>query len=293
MLAPLINRWREIGSSHSLGATSCLLKAIDAFQKHFAHHYEWEEGSERLPGLLLETIPGFAPIEWLAWRIDAAIWVNESPKDFINLLSSLREFLLVDRLKQANFINEKIANHVVVVYSAGSAVLQVLRQRSRMAPPIYIAEGRPGNEGVKLAEELYELDLPVRLMTDTSLSYRLDEDSILLLGCDRITRNSFYHKVGTVPLVHTARQTGTNVLVLADALKRNPPENWVRTNVRYFRELNDLHPYLPNEGVLLEEVPWIEHITDIYVGCNFFQPNSNTDWENVGKQAMNALGWPV
>lgn len=293
MLAPLINRWRAIGTSQSLGATSCLLKAIDAFQKHFASYYEWEEGAERLPGLLLETIPGFAPIEWFAWRLDAAIWVGESPKDLSQCLSSLHDLLLNERKKQAAFINEKISDRVVVVYSAGSAVLQVLRQRSRMAPPIYIAEGRPGNEGVKLAEELFELELPIRLMTDTSLYYRLDEDSVLLLGCDRISRSSFYHKVGTHSLVNTALKNGCNILVLADPLKRNPPDNWIRINVRYFRESSHLHPYLPNEGILLEEVPWIEHLTDIYVDTTYFPPSSDEAWEEIGKRAMQMLGWPV
>lgn len=293
MLAPLINRWRAIGSSQSFGASSCLLKAVDAFQKQFRTQTEWEEGDERLPGLLLEAIHGFAPIEWLAWRIDAAIWVGESPKDLSTHLSTLHERLLLDRKKQSTFINQKISNKTVIVYSAGSAVLQVLRNRSRMAPMIYIAEGRPGNEGVKLAEELFELDLPVRLMTDSSIYYRIDEESVVLLGCDRISRTSFYHKVGTRPLVDFAHKNGANVFVLADPLKRNPPDLWIRSSHRYYKESPELHSVLPNEGILLEEVPWVEHLLDIYVVNSLFNPTLESEWEVVGKQAMQLLGWPV
>ncbi len=293
MLTPLINDWRRIGSSMSKGATTCLLEAVHALRKFVGREIIWQEGSERLPGILLETIPGFSPIEWLAWRIDASVWVNESPFDLCVSLSELSEILHKYRNHQVRFIRDQIANTPVVVYSAGSTVSQLLSTRSSADPPVFIAEGRPGNEGVALAQQLYKRGVTVRILTDTGISSKLDDESVLLLGSDRITRTSFYHKVGTIPVVEMAHQRGATVIALADPLKRNPPDPWSKLQHRLFRRPFPGNPELQLEGPLLEEVPWREAVVNIFMGDKIFHPNDDAQWDDIGRTAMKMLGWPV
>ncbi|MDK9699213.1 MAG: hypothetical protein OEM52_03550 [bacterium] len=293
MLAPLITEWRRIGSSLNRGATSCLLDAAHAFRKHYGRKMQWEEGGDRLPGLLLETIPGFAPVEWLAWRIDASVWVGESPFDLCIQLAELPDRLQRFRSLQADAVHELTVNNPVVIYSAGAAVLNLLSRRSPSNPPIFIAEGRPGNEGVALAQQLLKRGIIARLLTDTGIINRIEEDVILLLGTDRITRTGFHHKIGTCPLIDAANRTGAQVIALADPLKRNPPDPWTRSSVRNFRRQYPGNPELQLEGALLENVPYREPVIQIFLGDKPFHPGDDTEWEAAGKIAMQMLGWPT
>ena len=293
MLAPLITEWRRIGSSLNRGATSCLLDAALALRKHYGRQMQWEEGAERLPGLLLETIPGFAPVEWLAWRIDASVWVSESPFDLCVQLAELPDRLFRFRSFQVDVINELTGNHPIVVYSAGSAVMDLLARRLPTAPPICIAESRPGNEGVALAQQLLKRSIPVRLLTDTGIANRIEEDTFLLLGTDRISRSGFHHKIGTCPLIETAHRTGAQVIALADPLKRNPPDPWARPTIRNYRRQFPGNPELQLEGALLEHIPYREAVIQIYLGDKPFHPGDDIEWEAAGKNAMQMLGWPA
>jgi len=277
----------------SKGATTCLLEAIQSLRMFVGREITWQDGSDRLPGLLLETIPGFAPIEWLAWRIDASVWAGESPFDLCVVLSDLSDNLKRYRKMQTHCVRELIADAPVVVYSAGSSVSELLSLRHKNDPPVYIAEGRPGNEGVSLAQHLFRRGVTVSILTDTGVLSKIDDDTILLLGSDRISRTSFFHKVGTIPVVEAAHRTGATVLAMADPLKRNPPEPWAKNQLRLFRRPFPGNSGLQLEGQLLEEVPWLEPVIQIYMGDSVFHPNDDTQWDNTGKSAMQLLGWPV
>ena len=293
MLAPLINDWRRIGSSMSKGATTCLLEAVQALRMFVGREIAWQDGSERLPGLLLESIPGFAPIEWLAWRIDASVWVGESPFDLCVALSELGNTLHRYRKLQVRHIRELIAEAPIVVYSAGSSVSELLTLRHKNESPVFIAEGRPGNEGVSLAQNLHRRGVAVSILTDTGIVSRIDEETVLLLGSDRITRTSFFHKVGTLPIVEAAHRQGAMVVALADPLKRNPPEPWAKNQLRIFRRPFPGNAGLQLEGPLLEEIPWTEAVVHLFMGDVLFHPNNDEQWESTGKNAMQLLGWPV
>ena len=87
---------------------------------------------------------------------------------------------------------------------------------------VVCSESRPMNEGVVLARALAERGVSVRLVVDAALFGWLERADLLLVGADAVLPAGVVNKVGTRPLLETARRLHVPAYVLADSTKWLP-----------------------------------------------------------------------
>jgi translation initiation factor 2B subunit (eIF-2B alpha/beta/delta family) len=116
------------------------------------------------------------------------------------------------------------SNSIVLTYSKSTAV-QLALWRAVGEGKVFVvtcSESRPMNEGVALARFLAERGVPVYLVVDAGLFNWLGIADLVLVGADAILRTGIVNKIGTEPLLRSARRIGVPVYVLADSSKWLP-----------------------------------------------------------------------
>jgi len=95
----------------------------------------------------------------------------------------------------------------VLTYSRSSTVLAAfLEARSRgKSFVVYLTEGRPGMEGVKLARELSDVRINAVIGPDSALACFVKECDLVIVGADAVGPEYFYNKTGTLGLVLLSR----------------------------------------------------------------------------------------
>lgn len=89
---------------------------------------------------------------------------------------------------------------------------------------VFVAESRPGGEGIALARGLAAPGLQVTLVPDAAVGAFVREVSAVVLGADSVRADgSVVNKVGSYPLALVAREAGVPVYVLAETLKIAAP----------------------------------------------------------------------
>ncbi|MFC2170669.1 hypothetical protein ACFLQJ_01675 [Calditrichota bacterium] len=88
----------------------------------------------------------------------------------------------------------------------GMKVLAKVNNSEHSTPTVYIAESRPGSEGVEVAGKLAEYGWRTLLMPDTVLFDKLITDAVevIILGCDAIDSEFFVNKSGSAALAALA-----------------------------------------------------------------------------------------
>jgi len=113
----------------------------------------------------------------------------------------------------------------VYTYSASATVRTALEAHAATGAwfRVVVSEGRPGNEGARMAAALAGRGIPVRLGTDAwLLSSGLDEPGIVLVGADALLPARWVNKIGTGLLAERARERGIEIVCAADTSKFLP-----------------------------------------------------------------------
>jgi translation initiation factor 2B subunit (eIF-2B alpha/beta/delta family) len=104
----------------------------------------------------------------------------------------------------------------LVTSSYSGSVLAVLRDLASAHPlSVACAEGRPRQEGRRLAAALTEAGIRVEFFTDAALPSALGGADALLLGADAIAPAWFLNKTGSLALASAASVAGVPAFVLA------------------------------------------------------------------------------
>ncbi|MGH7558206.1 MAG: hypothetical protein ACREMD_10615 [Gemmatimonadota bacterium] len=113
----------------------------------------------------------------------------------------------------------------VYTYSASSTVRSALLTYMDAGGwfQVVLSEARPGGEGARLAMELAERGIPVRLGVDGWLWGALEEEGLFMVGADALLPTAWVNKVGTAALAARARSVGIPVIACADTSKWLPP----------------------------------------------------------------------
>ena len=82
-----------------------------------------------------------------------------------------------------------------------------------------VVESRPAREGVQLARALGEHDIRSTLIVDAGFAKFMDRADAVLVGGDTVSGSFFVNKLGTHPLVLTARSQEVPIYLLASLLK--------------------------------------------------------------------------
>ena len=97
-----------------------------------------------------------------------------------------------------------------------------LLQREGQEPRALIAEGRPRNEGRRMAADLAAAGLPVWLVVDAALPLLVGQARAVWLGADAVTDQGVLNKIGSYALALAAREHGVPVYALATRRKFLP-----------------------------------------------------------------------
>lgn len=94
---------------------------------------------------------------------------------------------------------------VILTHSISSTIIEVFRQCLHFSVKAIITESRPGNEGVMLAKQLSDLEIPTQYITDAQMGLFIQQCDIALVGADTVlTDGSLVNKAGTYLLALAA-----------------------------------------------------------------------------------------
>lgn len=113
----------------------------------------------------------------------------------------------------------------IMTYSGSGTIRSALEAHATAGGwfKVIVSEGRPGNEGTRMATALAEKGIPVRVGTDAwLLSDGLEEGGIVVVGADALLPMRWVNKIGTGILARSAKDHGIPVVCGADTSKFLP-----------------------------------------------------------------------
>lgn len=224
----------------------------------------------------------------------------------IKLLSSRREFAVLIRLANdlnnlwdttmsADTIQEKIkelkkeweiANHKVVEHAmkvlnnckhilvhsySGTVTKALLEVRPEV---VFCTESYPGYEGYEQARRFWEMGITTDIIVDTAVYSVIPEVDCVLLGCDAITTEGVFNKIGSTPIAIIARELDKPVNIVTTTHRLLPKSLYA-----FF------HPGVSMEepkiqiksgrliAPLLELIPW-EFVSSITIESGSYSPDT-------------------
>lgn len=113
---------------------------------------------------------------------------------------------------------------VILTHSHSSAVQKTLVQArdAGTAFSIVCTESRPMLEGVELARELAQLNIPTTIIADAAMAAMMPEVHMVLVGADSVSSQRVVNKVGTRMLCQSAQAYKIPVYVLCGSEKFLP-----------------------------------------------------------------------
>ncbi|MCX4188597.1 translation initiation factor eIF-2B [Methylophaga sp. OBS4] len=161
-------------------------------------------------------------------------WLEHSPastqpeqfkSDYLHNLENIRQQLQQTRDKVALNTCELIKpDMTILTHSRSSQVLALFEQLVKQQTPfaVIITISAPGNEGLLVAQQLNQWQVPTTVITDAELGLFMPEADINISGCDSwLTDHHFVNKSGTLLQALAAQHFGKPFWVLADSFKNS------------------------------------------------------------------------
>lgn len=218
--------WRELAADHVSGASEIYARALQAVEQFLSgldqtqislpHRPEWLRA-------LTQAQPAMAPMYNLANALALILEQEHLEKD--ERIAQARAFLQKEAL-QSRWSNAAIAEHALTLIATKSrvlthsysgtvaAALEYARENA-VHLEVYLSEGRPANEGRRMAERLARAGMSVHFFVDDARAHFMRMSDIVLLGADRISEKGFVNKIGSRSLTQLASLHQIPVAVLA------------------------------------------------------------------------------
>ncbi|MCF8303451.1 MAG: hypothetical protein K9I94_09280 [Bacteroidales bacterium] len=112
-------------------------------------------------------------------------------------------------------------NKTVLLHSNSSSLHKVFGYLAsrQIFPAIYQTLSGPANEGKDQAIVLSDLGFEVRFIHESAAGIFVNEADMLLLGTDKIYKDHFINKIGSLSMALLAKYAGKGLYVLADSRK--------------------------------------------------------------------------
>ena len=151
----------------------------------------------------------------------------EELKDVVHRACERARKMLVETVNVVAAIASNIVEKgdVIMTFSYSTIVAKALAnaQQKGKAIEVFIAESRPGSEGLKMAEELEAAGIPVTLFVDSATRYFMKNVDKVFIGVEAIAANgAVVSKVGTSCVALAAHEARVTVFALAPTLKLSP-----------------------------------------------------------------------
>ncbi len=226
-------------------ATRSLAELLD---REYITVDEFERDLEHNAGVLRRSNPSHAALHNAIREVERSI-VGEttSVEGAKQLLTDTIDRVVedVETSKAAAAANaaELIADgDTLLVHDYSTTVLESIETAAMSGKhlTVYVTEARPRTLGRKTARALAGMDrVDTHMVVDGAMGYALRDCDRVLLGITCITGGTYYNRVGTFPLVVTARELGIPVTAVGSGAKRIEEfrfENEFRDAVEVMRE---------------------------------------------------------
>ncbi|KAF3792293.1 Translation initiation factor eIF-2B subunit alpha [Nymphaea thermarum] len=110
----------------------------------------------------------------------------------------------------------------ILVHGFSRVVLEVLKMAAGNGKifRVFCTEGRPDKTGLRFAEEMVTLEVPVKLLIDSAVAYTMDEVDVVLFGADGVVESGgIINMMGTYQTALVARSMSKPVYVAAESYK--------------------------------------------------------------------------
>lgn len=254
----------------ALGATSQFLKEIQPRKKE--QYILFRAFTIKL----LSTRREFAPLIRLANDLNN-LWDNALSADsMLQKIKNLKE--------EWELANKNAVDHAVKVLKNCSKILvhshsgTVTRTLLEIKPSTVICtESYPGFEGYEQAKSILDHGIKTQMVVDTAVSAVTHEIDCVLLGCDAITTEGAFNKIGTTPLALIAREFGKPVYVVSTSHRFLPKSLYA---FFYHGESSEV----PKKQIkvekfitpLLELIPW-KLVTSVIIESGNYSPAEITN----------------
>ncbi|XP_072096842.1 translation initiation factor eIF2B subunit alpha isoform X3 [Mobula birostris] len=194
------------------------------------------------------------------------------------------EKISVSRDKIANlcsaFINDGAK---ILTHSSSRVVLRVLEKAAKAKKrfSVYITESQPDSSGLKSAERLRRLNIPVTVILDASVGYIMEKVDLLLVGAEGVVESGgIINKIGTYQMAVCGKSHNKPFYVVAESFKfvRLYPLNQqdVPDRFKYTAEI------LKSAKNLAEEHPTVDYtppsfITLLFTDLGVLTPSAVSD----------------
>jgi translation initiation factor eIF-2B subunit delta len=250
----------EIRAMQTHSTSAVAVKATQALAELLDRDYvtvdEFERDLEHNAGVLRRSNPSHAALHNALRDVERSI-IGEptSVEDAKQLLEDTID-RVVDDIETAKGVAaanaaERIEDgDTLLVHDYSTTVLESIENAARDGAhlTVYVTEARPRTLGRKTARVLAGVSrVDVHMVVDSAMGYALRECDHVLLGITCITGGTYYNRIGTFPVVVTARELGVPVTAVGSGAKRIEEfrfENEFRDAVEVMRE--------PVEGVEIE-----------------------------------------
>ncbi|MFW6195830.1 MAG: hypothetical protein ACOC5D_00715 [Thermoplasmatota archaeon] len=141
---------------------------------------------------------------------------SEEVKNYMNKVEESRN----ETINKMKSIIDKNDFHHAVTISYSSTVIDTIKDISKAT----VFESRPLNEGRKTAKLLRSNDTDVEYWIDAAMLKGLEDCDFVIIGTDTISHEGFLNKIGSYPLVISAKEKDIPVYAVSDESKLMPKD---------------------------------------------------------------------
>ncbi len=202
------------------------------------------QGAKEIAIYALEFLRGFCKNNGFKLRFEVVAMMLEEARPTAVVLHNCLEILKKRRsLKTIDGLLERLerttaqiakkgstlikSNHVIMTHCHSGEALAVIEQAWKNKKISIIAtETEPLEQGVKTANELAKLKIPVTLITDSAVGYFMKEVDAIVVGADAIRSEGIVNKIGTSLIALAAKSNKKPLYVVANTLKLDNREKF-------------------------------------------------------------------
>ena len=234
--------------STSVVAVKATRSLADLLEREYMTVDEFERDLEHNAGVLRRSNPSHAALHNAMREVERSV-VGEATtlEGAKQLLEETIERVVdsVETAKAAAAANaaERIDDgDTLLVHDYSTTVLEAIETAAMDGNhlTVYVTEARPRKLGRRTARALAGMDrVDVRIVVDGAMGYALRDCDHVILGITCITGGTHYNRIGTFPIVVTARELGVPITAVGSDAKRIEEfrfENEFRDDVEVMRE---------------------------------------------------------
>lgn len=168
------------------------------------------------------TEPGMRnAIDYVLYNLDTSSLVSLSQM-VLQRIENVLKFFETSEGNIADIGAEKIKNGMIVfTHCHSTTVMDILKKAKSQGKnfKVYNTETRPLFQGRKTAKELSDAGIEVHHFVDSAGRVALKEADIALFGCDAITTEKIFNKIGTEMFCEIAKRYDTQVYFCTNSWK--------------------------------------------------------------------------